>query len=291
MRLTKPNGINDISHPPRDIRSCVHQMASGAPQGLIGLGFSISGSALVSIYPLPEIGIPIMIIGGILMVRGAIRWYKERKKSERPIVPDPSALIYLGIIGAALCLALTAGGYLWERSLTASAAARGSEKAASSPPELPRREKTVLRPSEMAALVELLSGTNDLRGLNLSPVTLFTPLPPELADHDWHVVITAPDENKEWVKDISAILLLGLPRLRRLNEPDVEHNIDVPRFPPPVSVRGLILHGINPLNYRIEAALQNSFIVRRADTVDWLERYYQVQNISWIEIGKGSPLK
>lgn len=125
--------------------------------------------------------------------------------------------------------------------------------------------------------------------------------PPTLSHKDignWAVMITAPPENAA-----VAELLLGMLQLARrdkiasLDVPN-GNDLDAPKLIP-TNVSGIVLHGGNAFNRRLEQLLGECFLVRQTDVVpdtlhDWApkkglpaDRWTPV----WIEIGKGSPYK
>ena len=80
--------------------------------GGFGLGFELVGAGLMSIWP--AFAYPMMGVGAILMGVSARSWYRERKEAGLALV-EPVHLIMFGLIGAAFCLLVAAGGYVWQQ--------------------------------------------------------------------------------------------------------------------------------------------------------------------------------
>jgi hypothetical protein len=83
---------------------------------------------------------------------------------------------------------------------------------------------------------------------------------------------------------------LGEREVHFLALPNNSVNLDAPRFPEPSGQPGITIHGSNALAQALLGALGGCFSTRiTTKTVDGLEQFYGVQNLVWIEIGKGSP--
>jgi hypothetical protein len=82
---------------------------AGAILFLFNSGLQVSGIASILLTS---------ILWGLavaLFSIGAYRWYKDRKAVGRPLVAEPWYLIAFGLTGAAICLAVAGGGYIWQR--------------------------------------------------------------------------------------------------------------------------------------------------------------------------------
>jgi hypothetical protein len=121
-------------------------------------------------------------------------------------------------------------------------------------------------------------------------------LPPDI---HWAIFITYSPENLEFYH-----ILIGLIRDRIdawiMDAPDNSADRDAPKFPPPPSSPGIVVHGDNIFNTALNASLMPCFVVGRTDQeIDGLSEWFnrrlseperkENRKITWIEIGHGSP--
>jgi hypothetical protein len=108
----------------------------------------------------------------------------------------------------------------------------------------------------------------------------------------WNIIFTRASEESGQIQGNLMIILqraLGEREVHFLELPNHSVNLDAPRFPEPSEQPGITIHGSNALAQAL-LALGSCFSTRiTTKTVDGLEQFYGVQNLVWIEIGKGSP--
>lgn len=80
--------------------------------GIIGGGLGVMGGALMTIYP--GFGWVVLLIGVGVVGYGALVVASDRRAAGGPAIV-PQDLIFWGLIGATLCLAVAVGGYGWQR--------------------------------------------------------------------------------------------------------------------------------------------------------------------------------
>jgi hypothetical protein len=79
--------------------------------------------------------------------------------------------------------------------------------------------------------------------------------------------------------------------IRILQPPNYDVHIDAPQLIDS-GYSGLIIHGLSDAQELIDNFFRDCFATRQATkTIDGLAQYYKVNNVVWIEIGKGSPWK
>ena len=109
---------------------------------------------------------------------------------------------------------------------------------------------------------------------------------------DWNIIFTKPpEESAQVLSNLTTILqkVLGEREVHFLEPPDYR-NLKAPRFPEPSAPPGITIHGSNPLAHALLSALGGCFLTYiTEDTVAGLPQYYGVQDVLWIDIGKGSP--
>jgi hypothetical protein len=105
----------------------------------------------------------------------------------------------------------------------------------------------------------------------------------------WNIIYTRPSEQSALIQsNLTTILREALGEVHFLDMPEYSINADAPRLPEPAG-SGITIHGNNALVYALRVLAGCFSIKITQKTVDGLEQFYGVQNLVWIEMGKGSP--
>jgi hypothetical protein len=108
----------------------------------------------------------------------------------------------------------------------------------------------------------------------------------------WSIIFTRPSgESGQIQGNLTTILqeALGEREVHFLELPDYR-NLKAPRFPEPSDQPGITIHGGSALAHALINAFGGCFSMYiTEDTVAGLPQYYGVQDVLWIDIGKGSP--
>jgi hypothetical protein len=132
-----------------------------------------------------------------------------------------------------------------------------------------------------------------IKELAMPPLIVRSEPPPPT---HWAVLITAPSENARLAETLFQLLYMAMQnKVKLLAVPDRSKQLDAPILPDS-GVSGIILHGQNWLNARLEQTLKGCFDIRQTDEVpDGLNsEFFKIPaefKVVWIEIGKGSPYK
>jgi hypothetical protein len=105
----------------------------------------------------------------------------------------------------------------------------------------------------------------------------------------WNIILTGPPGSDLLQSNLKVIMQRGLVEVHFLDTPGNRVDLNASQFPEPSEERGITLHGNNALADALRV-LGSCLLIRITDkTVDHLEQFYDVKNLLWIEIGKGSP--
>ena len=109
----------------------------------------------------------------------------------------------------------------------------------------------------------------------------------------WNIIFTKPSEESSQIQSNLTTILqraLGEREVHLPEWPANSVNLDAPRLPEPSDQPGITIHGSNALANALLGALRGCFSTKiTKKTVDGLEQVLGLQNLVWIEIGKGSP--
>jgi hypothetical protein len=112
----------------------------------------------------------------------------------------------------------------------------------------------------------------------------------KLSGQDIIFVITAPKENGLVKYNLEMILNVG-GHIKIAQPPNYDVDIDAPRLIDS-GYSGIVIHGHNDAHDLIDNLLRDCFSMHKTTkTIDGLAQYYKVNNVVWMEIGKGSPWK
>jgi hypothetical protein len=154
-------------------------------------------------------------------------------------------------------------------------------------PEIYRRA-TEPRPTTPSPAVGYIQKMGPLNTTNKTNALKTSQAGERIIQAQWWIVVTFPPENSEFARDFVNLLWPNL-NLGRKSLPDYNIDLDAPHFPAS-EYSGIVLHGTNSLNDLIKQTFDQCFVIRlTAKPAEGLEDFYKTKNISWIEIGKGSP--